>query len=72
VRELFHVGYWFARTYARHEPPHPQLGFNLDALPKTTPLPRQTVDQLLKLQSDLQARDEKLSEILAKDAVKDE
>ncbi|HKO46491.1 MAG TPA: DEAD/DEAH box helicase family protein, partial [Polyangiaceae bacterium] len=72
VRELFHVAYWFARTYARHQPPHPQLVFNPDALPKTTPIPKQTVDQLLKLEAALAARDEKLSEILAKDAVKDE
>lgn len=72
VRELFHVAYWFTRTYARHEPPHPQLAFNPDALPKTTPLPKQTVDQLLRLQAELLARDEKLSEILAKGAVKDE
>ncbi len=72
VRELFHVAYWFAHTYARHERPHSQLVFNLEALPKTTPLPKQTVDQLLKLQAELAARDEKLSEILAKDAVKDE
>ena len=59
VRELFHVAYWFGRTYARHEPPHPQLVFNPDAPPKTTPLPKQTVDQLLKLEasdSDATAR----------------
>src|SRR5690349_13943897 len=28
VRELFHVAYWFARTYARGERPAPGLAFN--------------------------------------------
>src|SRR5205814_8019220 len=32
VRELFHVAYWFARTYARAERPAPGLAFNPAAL----------------------------------------
>src|SRR5688572_16878842 len=28
VRELFHFAYWFARTYARAERPHPNLTFD--------------------------------------------
>lgn len=28
VRELFHFGYWFARTYARAERPAPELSFD--------------------------------------------
>src|SRR5688572_13161296 len=34
VRELFHVAYWFARTYARRERPHPDLTFDAGALPR--------------------------------------
>src|SRR5574338_548281 len=34
VRELFHVAYWFARTYARTERPHPNLTFDVSALPR--------------------------------------
>src|ERR1039457_675397 len=37
VRELFHVTYWFARTYGRAARPAPGLTFNTAALPKATP-----------------------------------
>ncbi len=43
VRELFHVGYWLAHTYARGAKPPPGLAFDPNALPKTTPLPKQTL-----------------------------
>lgn len=36
VRELFHVTYWLARTYARMARPAPGLAFNASALPKAT------------------------------------
>ena len=72
VRELFHVCFWFARTYARLDTPPPQLGFNAGALPKTSPIPKQTAEQLRKYQEELRARDEKLSELLAKGAAQDE
>lgn len=61
VRELFHVAYWVARTYGRAGRPAPGLTFDGAALPKTAPIPRQTLDQLRKLEADLQARDEKLA-----------
>ena len=35
VRELFHVGYWLARTYARGARPAPGLAFDPAALPRT-------------------------------------
>lgn len=38
VRELFHVAYWLAHTYARGAKPGPGLAFDPNALPKTTPL----------------------------------
>lgn len=35
VRELFHIGYWLVRTYARGAKPDAGLSFNQDALPQT-------------------------------------
>ena len=65
VRELFHLSYWLAHTYARGTRPAPGLTFDPAALPKTTPIPKQTQDQLQKLEADLRERDEKLSAVLA-------
>ncbi len=73
VRELFHVGYWLAHSYARGAKPSPGLEFDPNALPKDTPLPRQTFDQLQRLEAELGDRDEKLSILLAdKTALNDE
>ena len=73
VRELFHVGYWLARTYARRDRPAPGLVFDAASLPKAAPIPKQTIDQLLKLEAALRERDEKLSVLLAdKSALDDE
>ena len=58
VRELFHVGYWLARTYARGAKPAPGLAFDANALPETAALPRQTIEQLGKLEAGLRERDE--------------
>jgi len=65
VRELFHVAYWLAHTYARGAKPAPGLAFDPNALPKTTPLPKQTIEQLQRLEAELRGRDEKLSALLA-------
>ncbi len=64
VRELFHVGYWLAHTYARGAKPPPGLAFDPNALPKTA-LPKQTIEQLQRLETELRQRDEKLSALLA-------
>lgn len=73
VRELFHICYWFARTYARVEPPPSGLTFDPDALPEGSALPQQTVSELQRLEAELQARDEDLSSLLAdKTALDDE
>ncbi|RPH53476.1 MAG: DUF4145 domain-containing protein, partial [Lysobacterales bacterium] len=64
VRELFHVAYWVARTYGRKGRPAPGLQFDATKLPKSS-IPRQTLDQLQKLESELQAHDEKLASLLA-------
>jgi len=65
VRELFHVAYWLAHTYSRGAKPAPGLTFDPNALPKTTPLPKQTIEQLQRLETELRERDEKLSALLA-------
>lgn len=65
VRELFHVTYWLARTYARTERPASGLVFDPNTIPRTAPLPKQTLDQLRKMESDLRERDEKLATVLA-------
>ena len=66
ARELFHVGYWLARTYAQGAKPAAALAFDPAALPATAPLPGQTVEQLQKLEAELRARDEKLSALRAR------
>ena len=65
VRELFHVAYWLAHPYARGAKPPPGLAFDPIVLPKTTPLPKQTIEQLQRLETERRERDEKLSALLA-------
>jgi type I restriction enzyme R subunit len=72
VRELFHVAYWFARTYGRVRRPAPGLAFDPGALPKAPPLPQQTAEQLQKLEAGLRERDEKLAVLLSDKSVLDE
>jgi type I restriction enzyme R subunit len=72
VRELFHFAYWLAHTYARGPRPTADLRFDADALPKSTSLSKQTVDQLKELNSQLRERDEKLSGLLADKKALDE
>ena len=72
VSELFHISYWFARSYARGARPAPSLTFNPSALPKTSPLPKQTVEQLQQQAAELKAKDEKLSILLADKSALDE
>lgn len=72
VRELLHVAYWFARTYARGAKPAPSVALDPAALPRTAPLPRQTVDQLRALAASLKEKDEKLAALLAEKTTLDE
>ena len=72
VRELFHVAYWLAHTYARGQRPSPGLTFDAAALPKPGPSPKQTAEQLQKLEADLRSRDEKLATVLADRAALDD
>ena len=73
TRELFHFGYWLARTYGSDPRPEPGLTFDPQSLTKGPALPRQTIDQLQRLETELRERDEKLSVLLAdKSALDDE
>ncbi len=72
VRELFHVAYWLAHTYARAERPAPGLTFDPAALPQPTPAARQTAEQLQVLEASLRERDESLSALLADKTALDE
>jgi len=64
VKELFHFCYWFARLYARRNRPDAKLVFDASVLPTIT-IPKQTLDQLKRLESQLAEKDEKLSIVLA-------
>ena len=65
IKELFHFCYWFARLYSRRHRPDSDLAFDEQALPTTTPIPKQTLDQLKRLEAQLAEKDEKLSVVLA-------
>lgn len=72
VRELFHVAYWFAHTYALSERPAPGLTFDPAALPRPTAAVKQTTEQLQALEASLRERDESLSALLADKTALDE
>ncbi|HQR66106.1 MAG TPA: DEAD/DEAH box helicase family protein [Thermoanaerobaculia bacterium] len=72
VRELFHVAYWLARTYARAERPAPALTFDPTALPGPVEAAKKTAEQLAALEASLRERDEKLAVLLADKASLDE
>src|SRR2546430_654402 len=64
VRELFHVCFWLARTYSKTDKPKDGLTFDPTLLPKTSPVPPQTLAQLQQLESQLAEKDTKLTELL--------
>ncbi len=72
VRELFHVCYWFARTYARGEQPDANLTFDPAQLPAPSGVPKQTVAKLQEMQDALAAEREKTFAALAEKAGVDE
>ena len=72
LRELFHVAYWFARTYARAGRPAPGLAFDPAALPRPAATEQQTAEQLRTLAEGLRKRDEKLATLLADKGALDE
>jgi type I restriction enzyme R subunit len=46
LRELFHVAYWLARTYARGPKPAPDAAFRMEDLPRLAQVPAATLAQL--------------------------
>lgn len=73
VKELFHVGYWLARTYGTGPKPAATQAFDPAALPRpaaAAAAPKST-EQLQRLSDDLAARDEKLAALLADKAALD-
>ncbi|WP_394198541.1 DEAD/DEAH box helicase family protein [Litoreibacter albidus] len=55
VRELFHLCFWIARTYARTGRPDPKLSFDLSKLEKSLTISASTVAQIQKIESDIKA-----------------
>ena len=75
TRELFHFCYWLARTYGLNARPDPGLRFVPALLPAaapTSPVQPQSIDQLQKLETQLQAQDEKVSALLSDKAALDD
>ena len=72
LRELFHVAFWFAWTYAQAERPATALSFDPAALPRAAATGQQTAEQLRMLAEGLWERDEKLATLLADNSALDE
>ncbi len=72
VRELFHVAYWFARTYGRTGRPAPGLAFDAAQLPRPPRALVQTAEQLLALEAGLREKDENLAALLVDKTALDE
>jgi len=73
VRELFHVCYWLAHTYARGPKPAPGLTYNPGAAAPSAASGTQTAAKLQELEASLAERDEKLTALLVdREALDDE
>jgi type I restriction enzyme R subunit len=51
VRELFHICFWLARTYSKTSKPPDGLAFDPALLPKSSPVPPQTLAQIQQLEN---------------------
>lgn len=65
VKELFHVCFWFARTYARGERPSDGLVFDAGQLTRRDDVVRRAFTQIQKQQKDLEAKDGELTKLIA-------
>jgi type I restriction enzyme R subunit len=61
VRELFHIGFWLARTYARKSRPSDDLTFDAALLPRTSAQAPQALPQLQAMEDELAKKDEALA-----------
>lgn len=64
VRELFHVAYWLAHTYARGDRPPADLAFDAGLVPDQLAATKESAGQLRALEAELHERDESLAQIL--------
>ncbi|MCY6494578.1 DEAD/DEAH box helicase family protein [Leptolyngbya sp. GGD] len=73
LRELFHFCYWLGRNYGLRptDKPDPKATFNPDQLPKTSPIPPQTQEQLKKQAEQLATKDAQVAELTAINAALD-
>ena len=62
VRELFHVCYWLARTYAKGARPDDGLAFDPAKLARTLTIDASTVERIRRLRAEHDARAAKLKE----------
>ncbi|MGV3774103.1 MAG: DEAD/DEAH box helicase family protein [Verrucomicrobiales bacterium] len=65
LREVFHVGWWLAHSYARGTKPADGLAFKQDLLPTQAAIPQKTLEQLQNLEQKLHEKDEKLTALLS-------
>src|SRR5450830_358651 len=72
VRELFHVSFWLARTYARGAKPADSLTFDPNLIPKSSPAAAQSQAQLQALAAELEEKDKRLTDLLTGRAALDE
>ncbi len=73
VRELFHVCFWLARTYARTAKPGETLSFDASHLSRRDDVLKRAMAQLKAQQAELDARDGDLKKLLAdKDSLDEE
>jgi len=62
VRELFHIGFWLARTYSRRARPAGDLKFDPALLPRPSGAAPQPLPQLQQLAEELARKDEALAQ----------
>lgn len=65
VKELFHVCYWFARTYGRKSKPAPGLAFDPALLSRRDEVLKKALDHLKQQQAELDAKNGELTKLLA-------
>ncbi|GAB1715040.1 MAG: restriction endonuclease subunit R [Nitrobacter sp.] len=65
VKELFHVCFWFARTYARKGKPADGLAFDPSALSRRDDVLKKAFGQLKAQQAELDAKNGELTKLLA-------
>lgn len=72
VKELFHVCFWFARTYVRGNRPADGLAFDASQLTRRDDVVRRAFTQLQKQQKELEAKDGELTKLLTSRTALDE